>query len=200
MVMTLIAFATIATAAHAQVEVLDENGNAHCPAVELTGHTITGGCHVEYQSTDHIRHVGYLFAPVIVSICDIHFDARIGEDGFGYVTSATFSAEPEGTSPSCTREPCRETTGEFIPWSLGIEEAAGSERMELGFCVQVIGNPAASAWCLTHLPVVFNFNHDHFIGEQGEYFCEGTQFPVSMQGVRFLDEDPFAGENIEVVH
>jgi hypothetical protein len=209
-VMALTALALSAGTASAQLEVMEEDGG-HCPPVTILAHTVSGGCHVAYQSEGHISLVAYVPNPVVVSGCRWHFDAQIGENGAGYVTAAAFSDESPPTSPPCTRTPCDEDgpvgNSVMVPWPLTVfEEDIGVESLEMEFCIRTIqsGEGGPQSRCQIHLPVTQTFDHDHEIGAvNSEYFCEvGAPFPVSLRNVHFINEEPAvqSTEDIELIH
>jgi hypothetical protein len=208
--MAITALALTATAANAQVEVLEEDGG-HCPPVVVDVHLVSGGCDIEYRSEAHIPLVAYVSGnPVIVSNCRVHLSARVGETGAGYVNAALFSNEDPPTNPPCTRAPCDELGrfgfSEMIPWPLHIEEnAAGQESIEAEFCLRTIasGEGGAQTRCQVHLPFRQVVTHDHEIGGvNSEYFCEVAPIPTSIRNVHLINEVPAAlsTEDIEVIH
>jgi hypothetical protein len=192
------------------MEVVEEDGG-HCPPVSVVAHDVTGGCHVEYRSEAHVPMVAYIPSPVVFMACRWHFAARIGEDGAGYVTAASFSDEAPPGNPPCTRAPCDEDgpTGAsaMVPWPLHIEEEnVSQESLEMEFCMRTIasGEDGAQTRCQLHLPVNQQLgSHDHEIGAvNSEYFCEVASFPTSLRNMHFINEAPGAQstEDIELIH
>jgi hypothetical protein len=208
--MALTALALGVGTASAQVEVMEEDGG-HCSPVSIVGHTVSGGCHVEYRSEGHIPIVAYTPSPVVVASCRWHISARIGEGGAGYLTAASFTDEVPPTSPPCGRAPCDESGAiggsAMIPGPLRIEEnAPGQESIEMEFCMRMVaaGEGGTPTRCQVHLPFNQQFGtHDHEIGAvDSEYFCEVAPFPISIRNVHLINEVPAAQstEDIELIH
>jgi hypothetical protein len=208
--MMALAFLSLtAVTASAQVEVLEEDGG-HCPPVTIVVHTVSGGCDVEYRSERHLQLVAYVPSPVIVSNCNLHFRALIGENGIGYVTAAVLSSETNPpTSPACTRAPCDENgpigASAMLPWPIHIEEnIPDQESIELEFCHRTTasGEGGAGTRCHMHLPFKQYVSHDHEIAGNEEYFCEVAPFPTSYRNVHFINEVPAqqSTADIEIIH
>jgi hypothetical protein len=205
----LTALAWGAGTASAQMEVIEEDGE-HCPPVSVVAHVVTGGCHMEYRSEAHVPMVAYIPNAVVFMACRWHIAARIGEDGAGYVTAASFSDEDPPWNPPCTRAPCDEDglTGAsaMVPWPLHIEENGHQESTEMGLCLRTIasGEGGAQTRCQVHLPLRQGPSHDHEIGAVNfETFCEGSQsFPMSFRNVHLVNEAPAAQstEDLVVIH
>jgi hypothetical protein len=211
--MALTALALGATTANAEnpVEVVDEETAEHCTAVGIVGHTVSGGCHIEYESEGHVPLIAYVPTPVILSQCVVHLDAQVGEDGSGYINGATLAVGDVVESPGCTRAPCDELgSGAMLPWPLQIVEGETatdpSEDVEVEFCLRTVasGQGGAPSRCQVHVPITQDaVNHNHEIGTPaGEYFCEVSPqpFPISIGDAHFNVEDPAATEDIEILH
>ncbi len=208
MAMAFAALALTAATATAQIEFLDEETDQHCPALVVVEHSVGGGCHVEYESEGHIPLVAYIPGPVVISNCNVHLEARIGEDGAGYITQALLTNEPVPPNPPCTREPCDEPAPghEDLLWPLQLEEnGPGQESIETEFCLRVANSAGgveggASARCEVHLPFTHVLSHDHELGDDAEYFCEVSPIPapVSIQRVHFVNENPASGSNEDI--
>ncbi len=204
--MAFAALAMTAGAASAQVEVLEEDGG-HCSAVAVgVGHAVTGGCDVEYTTEHHIPLVAYTPAPVIVSNCNVHLSAQIGETGAGVVNVAVFTAETVNPPvPGCTRAPCDEATGQMLPWPVQILETGPStERLEATFCLRTIpsGPGGPGTYCEVHLPFSQVGNHNHEVGDNQEYPCEVAAIPTAIRNVHFINETPAnnSTEDIALIH
>ncbi len=208
--MTLAAFTLSAVTAQAEVEVFNEATDEHCSPLNVDGHIVTDGCHVEYESEEHISLVAHPpTGPVVISNCNVHLEAQIGEDGAGYVTQALLTDETPPPSPPCTRTPCDEPgpSHQELPWPLHIEEnAAGSESVEGEFCLRVSDafggtEGGAGSRCEVHLPFTHVLSHDHELGDHAEYFCEvsPSPVPISIRDVHFINEEP-AGESSEDIY
>lgn len=181
------------SSASAQVEVFDEETEEHCSEVTIVAHHVEGGCHVQYQSDEHIPLVVYTSTPMLGTTCNWHFDAQIGEDGSGYVTEAELSTEPEESEPPCILEPCDEVTHEMVPWPIQMSQSAGSTTMEIDVCLRSVssGEGGPSFDCELHFSMTQGADHNHDIGNHREYFCEVSPFPpfaVSFQGVHLVNE------------
>jgi hypothetical protein len=210
--MAITALALTATTANAQIEVLEEDGPGHCTAVSLspTGHVVSGGCPIEYRSEHHVPLVAYTPAPVIVSNCNVHLSARIGENGAGYVTAASLTAETVNPPvPGCTRAACDENgpvgASAMLPWPVQITEtAAGVETVDATFCLRTIssleGGPQTH--CGVHLPYTSPVTHDNEVGDNAEYFCEVAAIPTSIRNLHLINEVSAteSTEDIEVIH
>lgn len=188
------------SSASAQVEVHDEPGTL-CSNVSLSDHAVSGGCHVEFKSTDDISAVVYIPGPLPVFSCRWHFEAQIGGDGAGYITTAALTP-PSGGGP-CTRVQCAEADGTRIPWPVQINEAAGSESFEMRFCIEQSNGSGFS--CTVHLSVEDEGGHNYEFGaEDGEAFCEpgDSPYPVGFRNAHFVNEVPAetGAEDVEIVH
>ncbi len=203
----LAALALTAGTASAQLEIQDEETGGQCSEVSLVGHTVEGGCHVEFESEEHISLAIYFPHPVLQLSCNVHFEARIGANGSGYVTDAELTDEFPAVERHCRREPCDEPTHEMIPWPFDIAEVAGAETVELDFCYRgsVLDEGATGTRCELHLPLIHEVDHGYVIGNHEEYLCEVSTFPPfpsTFRDVDFVNETPPAEgtEDIEVIH
>lgn len=203
-------------AVSAQLEVHNEdNPEQPCGTVTLEGtHDVQGGCHVEYQSTEHISLVVYIPSPTVVSNCNVHVEAQIGENGEGYVTEQELSDELVPPSPPCLRQACDEPASgpdahATLAWPIHITEVAGVESIERTFCIRV-GSPnedpsaegAGGATCTLHYEVTSLEGHNNEIGhDPGEEFCDpgSFPFPVAFRDVHFTDESE-STDDVEIVH
>ncbi len=211
--MALTALALSATTANAQVEVFDEETDDHCPALMISGHNVTGGCHVHYEAEEHIPLVAYTpTGAVVLFNCNVHLEAQIGEDGSGYVTKAVLTDEVPPENPPCTRTPCDEAPPSHadLPWPLQIQEnTIGQESVELELCLRTANafggtEGGAQSRCELHFPVTQNFDHNHEIGDHAEYFCEvsPSPVPIAFRDIHFINENPaeVSEEDIYIVH
>jgi hypothetical protein len=210
MAIAALALSAGAASAEVPVEVSDEITGEHCPAVSPTsgpppGHVVTGGCVVEFQSTEHIPLVVYTPSPIVLFACNWHFTARVGETGEGFVTAMTFTDEVPPTNPPCTRRPCDEANGTQLPWPLHIiEHAPGDEEAETELCFRTLSSGPGGPQSRCELHFEFNeiADHQHEIGhDPSEEFCEvspAPPAPVSFRNAHFLEEADSAP--IEVNH
>ncbi len=175
-VVALAAVAFGASTASAQVEVSDEATGEHCSAVTVDeNHNVSGGCRVE--AVTERETVVYAWVPplglVTVSTCDEHFEAAIGEDGTGYLYSATHT-QHQGTY--CRSVQCDEADHANRPWPLTIESTG---RMKFYYCVRdVIGTSEGDAGmvCYSTMDLVDNFIHHQELvatGTPGDASCGG---------------------------
>lgn len=152
----------------------------------LVGHTVEGGCHVEYRSEGHIQAIAYNPGPVLGFTCDLHLEARIGEGGSGYVTEVEATTEPGGT---CDRAPCDEASHEMIPWPIQVTENAGTRTAHIELCLRPSagseGSPGLN--CTLHLPFIHRANHDHSIGTHTERRCENLP-TVAIRNMYLVNE------------
>lgn len=206
------ALALTASAASAQLTVSEEHtaGNQACTAVNKVGHVVTGGCHIEVVSTEHIPLVAFVPQRVVLSNCNVHLEARINATGGGWVTAAVLTDEVPPASPPCTRAPCDEANGTFRPWPLQIvEHAAGDEEVEATFCLRLgnlfggaPGDPGSQ--CEVHLEYTQTASHDIEIGHHpsGAELCEVSPSPPAMIGIEnaHFTYEPVGEDRIEVVH
>ena len=206
--MAIAALAMTAGPASAQVEVLEE-GNEHCPAVVVeSAHVVHGGCHFEFESTGEVPF--FAFVPGVGTVqlfnCEFHLEARIGEDGAGYITQAVMTSHPAPSFP-CTRTPCDEAAPsheEFL-WPIQINEVSGQESIEVTFCLRpVTGSEGESNTpCEVHLPDADLGNHDYELGAAGstQYHCEvAPGIDVWIENAHFVYEEGSDEEKIEIVH
>jgi hypothetical protein len=201
--LAVLAFSTGAASA-GPIEVRDEDfGEPHCAAVAKAVHEVTGGCHFEVQSEHHIPVVLQTAGgPIVLFSCNWRLEGRMGENGGAWITEAQLTPEPVNPpTPSCTRAPCDEPDGTFIPWgSLTYELGAGNEVWELAFCLRTIasGPGGVGTTCEVHLPLSDNGGHSYEIGDSATYTCENLP-AVSIQNVHFTTVSGI-GEEVEIVH
>jgi len=209
--MALAALALSAGSAFAQetpLEVAPETGTEECGTVtEVGGHDVVGGCHVEF-SAESVPLWAHIPGETPVSNCRVFFEAQIGEDGEGFVTTATLTAATEGPAVPCSRTPCDEAEGSATPhadllWPIHlVEHGPDAEEVEANFCLRVATNQEGqgNAFCEVHLPLVDGANeHEYVISDETHQFCEVSPqpFPVSITGdIRSVVD----GENIEIIH
>lgn len=194
------ALVAIPAAASAEVEVLSESQGTHCPAVTVDVHHVEGGCHVEIASTQPKYIVAFTPAPIVISNCNLHVEARIGEDGSGWVTAAAFTSPDPPTNPPCTRAPCDEVNGTQIPWPFQLSEAGpGEEVGEMTFCMRTVasGPGGAGTQCQLHLPITDLGMHEYQVGSTETTFCENVS-NVGVGGAGFAYEGD--SEHVEIIH
>lgn len=204
-VMTAAAFALSAgTAAAQDITVLQEahenNQNPPCQTLTENVHVVTGGCHFELRSAAAgiplFVHTGT--AELQVLSCVLDLEGRVRTNGTGHVSQAAFSPAPTGT---CTRAPCDEPDGSFIPWPLQIEEVAPvTEHVELVFCLRLATDPPGTAGTTCHivLPWRTTGTHMYEAGTNGvEVACENNP---AVEFSNHFETLPHEGEEIEVAH
>lgn len=209
MALMLIGLAISATTASAQVELLEEDGG-HCPAVTKIGHHVEGGCVVEYQSTGEVVMFAHVpgIGPVQLTNCELHFEARVGEGGEGWVTQSTVTSHPSPSFP-CTRTACDEAGDSndphaVIPAEFVILETGGVESGELRFCFRPTSNPegVGGAFCTMHATGSDTGNHGFELGDpETETHCEPGDIPfdVWVTNSHFVVEEG-PSSNVELVH
>ena len=209
----LAVLALSAATASAQLEVIDEETDESCPPVVLEFHGVTGGCHVEFKSENHITFVVQTAGgPVPFTKCNWHFEGRVDEDGAGYVTAAALTNEPPpGTNPPCNRTPCDESASSAhphaeLPWTIEFTEVNALETVEFMLCFRLADafggvEGGTGTPCELHLPWTDEGGHNYEIGTGASYSCENLP-AVSLQNVHFVNEtDPDSGtEDMEIVH
>lgn len=194
------------------------SGDTPCPAVMISGHTVTGGCHFEFESTGFGIPFHALIGPnkVTISNCEVRFEARLDGGAEGYVTEANLTA-PHGGSVGCTQRPCDEDSGAtdtFIPWRLHIREhGVGDEQAELALCLRTGGTEgSAGLRCEVHLEFTplpnDNYEIGHVSGSAGvAEFCENN--PPNPEGLHptlntIVSIEPhlvtFGTEQLEIIH
>jgi hypothetical protein len=147
----MVAAMALAGSASAQsVEVYDEEPtqNHHCGTVTLVLHAVSGGCLVDAHTTSNAVLEQHITTPVVteavVSSCSNEFDARIGENGSGYIYNQVLL--PVG--PNCNIQPCDEASGVKRPWAFTISEAGPSsaehETLNVTFCTRLFDQPAGT--------------------------------------------------------
>lgn len=197
-----------AGSAAAQVEVQHEPSGAGCGEVDIDVHTVSGGCVIELQSTEHTPFVAYTPTPFVFATCNWHLEARIAGNGEGYVTQAVLSDEDPPTSPPCGRAPCDEDAGAedtMIPWPFDIiENGPGDEEFIVELCIRNLsgGEGVNPAQCKVSLDFGEIAGHEPEIGQDPwEEFCEISPLPfvpISIRDAHFTYEE--GSEAIEVSH
>ena len=159
--LALLAIAAIAamamgasTASAQTIEVTNEAGGAHCGAVSVANHIPAGGCNVRAvtepnTSADlfiHLTGVG----EVQFSACTNVFEARINEDGIGYIYNQVL-ADLAGSEIPCGIAPCDEAEPgpnqhvnhewPIVAW----EGGGGNEALATTFCSRPVGDPEGTA-------------------------------------------------------
>ena len=204
--MAIAALAMTASTASAQIVELSEEGGDHCPAVVKNVHDVTGGCHIEFESENEVPLVANVpgVGVVTLSNCEVHIEARVGEDGEGWVTQALLTGHPAPSVP-CTRTPCDEAAPSHVelPWEIHIEEdGPGLDFADVRFCLRPVANDegVGNSFCTVHLPISDNGNHDYEIGHTpSEDFCElSAPVPISIESAHFLYEE--GSDKIEILH
>jgi hypothetical protein len=199
----MFAVATLATlglatgSAPAQIQVVGEPNGEDCGEVTIDVHAVSGGCHAEFEGNLFLyAHVPSEF---LFMGCEVHFGARIGDGGGGYVSAASFFSLPSPSGP-CLRAPCEEVDSTMTPWPLQISETGpAQEEIEIRFCVRPVPPASGSnAVCELHLPLVDNGGHSYELGDDTHEYCEGGSSQSSVK-VHFATEEP-DGERVEIVH
>lgn len=139
-VAAIAAMALSATAANATsaVEVSAEPGGTHCGEVTVTDHDASGGCLIHATSTgtaNLFAHVGT--SEVLFSACNNEFDARINEEGSGFIYNQVL------TGGSCGLAPCDEAAPDHdnLVWPLKSAELfPDHEVLGVLFCVRSIAS------------------------------------------------------------
>jgi hypothetical protein len=200
--MAVAALALTAGSASAQFEVLDEDGGGgHCPAVALIpSHGVTGGCELDVRGK--VPLYAHIPAETPISNCFVDLEARIDENGEGYVESAIFTPGAAPPNVPCTRAPCDEANGTQLPWRFHLDEVApGDERVEATFCLRTVasGPGGTGTNCEVHLELSDLGSHNYEIGHLAQHqFCEGNPIPpVSIVG-HLETYNPL--ETIEIIH
>lgn len=140
-----------APSALATVEVTDEATAAHCPAVSLSGHTVSGGCLVDVVTDSPLLLRGH-FAGVEFNKyqCDeVTFSLRLDEEGSGYAVAQNVDG--------CVESPCMEDTA-AEPWPVTTAEAGGGETLRLSYCL----GPGDT--CTINIPLRTTGDHDYELG------------------------------------
>jgi hypothetical protein len=138
LVATAAAMALTAPAAWAEIEVLNEHTGTHCPTVTNDGGEIEGGCNVHLHGEVTLRY--HFFGIEVTDSVDYReLEARIDEDGNGWIYMATFAST--GPAPYNTvqhsglRQPCG------LPSAVRLEEDGAVEALHVEFCADP-DNPA----------------------------------------------------------
>lgn len=159
LVVGVLTAATMAFGASSASAVEISSGGNHCTPVAVgAGHVVTGGCKInatserETEVQAFVSGVGF----VTISTCEDVFEARIAEDGTGYLYLATTTGHGD---PPCTRTACDEAAPSHrqLPWALNL---TATNNMEIDFCLRTIQNPdvegAAGTTCHTNIAITPN--------------------------------------------
>jgi hypothetical protein len=206
MTMTATALAaSTATGEPEPLEILNEHTLAHCPDVL---NATTGGCKVHLRG--EIRLGGHIFGiEANASENYVELEARIDENGEGYVYMATVTAS--GPAPydvvnhSDTREPCG------LPWRIHGEEddpRGSGETIHFENCLDP-DNPANPDGdenrCLFEAPIVETApagSHDYEIPLIDYGGVNHTGPDCEFNGELHIEQNPLNGtyDEIEIVH
>jgi hypothetical protein len=153
---TLVA-AMAAMATTAQAAVYGPDGNP-CPQVQVSGSTITGGCHIE-----NLEGSWKLLAnggTSVVTECPLTFDLRVSTNGV--VPTIYAVNQVGGTCSAFQRQPCTNpATGATIPWTLQVSNVGlpyGPYYITLNMCFELTGNPGNNGQIER---VAFNVSQDN---------------------------------------
>jgi hypothetical protein len=188
---TAMVFAASTAAAQTVQIVQEDNNNQHCPAAP---NSTTGGCVI--HGAGEILLIGHVFGiEATASDCNVDFEARIDEDGEGYIYSAGYSGD---ATHNCTRTPCR------LPWRMHVEELGGGLiRLRVEWCARPTSG--GDNVCLHDVPILDDNDHNiHFIFDDlgGIHHvgsaCELTSGIVTIETGTQFDDAPH--REIEIVH
>lgn len=132
----LAATAMSATAAQAS-GVVDGTTGTPCPAVSLSGNTVTGGCLVEDVAGEWTLMAG----PTPVATCPLTFDFRVAGGGGLYVVN-----QDGGICSGFQRRPCLDdVTGETIPWrGIPVSIPGVGLKEKINMCFELVsGGPGS---------------------------------------------------------
>jgi hypothetical protein len=163
---TTAAVALLASSASA-LEVMAEGGS-HCEPVEIVDHGAgSGGCTVHVASEAQVE----LGSPLGMTLCDHEFEARVDEEGEGFIyNQVIFDCSP------IPRIPCSEA-GVNDNWEMHL---SSETSMEVQFCVDVLG---LEINC--HLPSIEIGEpspHQYEFFTQGHQSCEAPFSDNSVEG------------------
>jgi len=138
-----------------------------CPAVQISGNTVTGGCLVEdMEGSYNIQTENWFY-----STCgDSSMDLRIGPDARAVAVNQQVNCVPLG------RQACRDdSTGEVKPWT------TGTWRTTLNWCLEQVSNGSDQVY-----PVNFQYT---FSSPSGGYLYSITQTstPNGIGGAHFTN-------------
>ncbi|HEX2160657.1 MAG TPA: hypothetical protein VHF88_02440 [Thermoleophilaceae bacterium] len=168
------------SAAHEPVELSHEDG-PHCDIA-------ANPCIVEAHGESHLSVMGFL-----VSSCESHFVAELGEDGTGHVTDVDLIDHPN--SGVCTRIPCNgvgESPSE-VEWDIANtrETAVNQVTMDRTFCIDASNNPNGTGMhCTAPITITETGTHQYA-------FSMGFTCP---NGGRFESEWAAEGTSVEFEH
>lgn len=185
------ALAFAAPASAQTLEVTDETTGSHCPAVSLSGHSVSGGClfHVKSNGTFDLRkhHFGIESS---LGQCNEEFSGRINEDGSGYLFDQLVTG--------CQWEACYEGSdiSDEIPWSVaGSESGLGTETMTIVICHQEQGQ------CEVEFPFIATGDHQYRLGQVAEIPGHGVAgFRCELVGTWNTETGGAGEQSIEVTH
>lgn len=197
LVMTLLGLAlTSGSASAQQFEISDEAGEP-CGEVVIAVHEVSGGCHIALEG----EIVFWVHNPAETPglQCDWDLEAQIGQDGSGYVTSATLTPGP---ILGCDRTACDEPDHTAIPWPFHlVESAPGDEEVEMTFCLRLSGAEEGTVimLCETQLRLTHLGDHQYEVGQLGRHhFCEESSSPLPVSFSGHLNAP--GGEAVEIIH
>jgi hypothetical protein len=184
--------ASTASAQETPIEVIDEHSLEHCAPVPNAD---TGGCRVHFSG--ELILVGHIFGiEANASDCLVELEARIDEDGEGYVYQASFTPHP---TDACTRSPCS------LPWRIhGEEPAPGVEHIYAEFCARPDAG-GADTRCEVRAPLTAVGDHDYrltFIDVAGiPHPNDGSQPGCELTGgVLDIEKPTGTHDEIEIIH
>jgi hypothetical protein len=171
------AFAVLSPMAWGQdAEITNESTGAHCSAVTLNGHTVSGGCAVHAVSTGGVVLRQHVFGvESTIATCNEEFTIRVNEDGSSYFTNQVLSGA------GCTRVPCEEEgpgVNEKIPWPTTFRYKNGTGTIHVVSCWAPVTNHTAGTYCETEraiAPPDGTYVHRRKIGQVAE--MPGTGVP-----------------------
>ena len=133
------------------VEVMEEGGLDHCPAVTASAnHVVSGGCVVHANSVTNAQTFAHTGASeVATTTCANEFTAHVNEGGNGYIATNDASI---GTNPAsgCVITPCDEEVDPDphpeYEWPVRIIEptATSGERLIVTFCIRAFNTAEGS--------------------------------------------------------
>ena len=133
------------TASAQTLEVLSEHpAGGHCGNVTVTNHLPAGGCAIHATTepnttVDFFAHISGV-GEVQFSGCENEFEARINEDGLGYIYNQQLTDE-EGSPIPCGIAPCDEAAPSHAQHEWPIvawEGGGGNEALATTFCFRPV--------------------------------------------------------------
>jgi hypothetical protein len=139
---TVAAMAAMATTANA-AEIYDVQSQITCPAVSLSGNTVTGGCLVEGMDGEWNMMNPYNSPPTTVTGCMLNFDIRIGGSG-----TTLYAINQNNSCYGFNRVACTDNvTGEKIPWPGVVTWVPGvGVGQKVDICLESPNNPSSHNW------------------------------------------------------